>query len=63
MVVIRIMEPKDYREAMDLWSGAAGVGISQDDSEDHIAHYLERNPNTSFVAIADNRVVGAIMAG
>ena len=60
---IRIMKPADYSEVMNLWRGAAGVGISPDDSEEYIAGYLERNPNTSFVAVEDNKIIGAIMAG
>lgn len=60
---IRIMQPADYSEAMDLWNGAAGVGISPDDSEEYIKNYLARNPFTSFVAVDDNKIVGAIMAG
>ncbi len=60
---IRVMKPSDYFEAMSLWSGAAGVGISPDDSEENIKLYLERNPNTSYVAVENNKIIGAIMAG
>lgn len=60
---IRIMQPADYSDAMDLWSASAGVGISPDDSEEYIKSYLERNPFTSFVAVEDGKTVGAIMAG
>lgn len=60
---IRVMKPSDYSEAMNLWSGAAGVGISPDDSEENIKLYLENNPKTSFVAVEQGKIVGAIMAG
>lgn len=60
---IRVMKPSDYSEAMSLWSGATGVGISPDDSEENIKLYLERNPNTSFVAVEQGKIIGAIMAG
>lgn len=62
-MVIRVMEPKDYTEAMELWNGSSGVGINPDDSEQNIKNYLIRNPKTSFVAIEKNKVIGAIMAG
>lgn len=57
------MDPADYSDAMDLWSGAAGVGISPDDSEEYITGYLARNPFTSFVAVENGKIIGAIMAG
>ena len=60
---IREMETRDYLEAMELWNGSAGVGVNQDDSEENIERYLARNPKTSFVAVEEGRVVGAIMAG
>lgn len=60
---IRIMRPADYSEAMELWNGAAGVGISPDDSEEYLKGYLLRNPLTSFVAVENGKIIGAIMAG
>lgn len=60
---IRIMKVDDYEKAMKLWYGADGVGHSPDDTEEYIASYLARNPNTSFVAFEDDKMIGAIMAG
>lgn len=60
---IRIMRPADYSEAMELWNGAAGVGISPDDLEEYLKGYLLRNPLTSFVAVENGKIIGAIMAG
>ena len=60
---IRIMRPADYSEAMELWNGAAGVGISPDDSEEYLRANLLRNPLTSFVAVENGKIIGAIMAG
>lgn len=60
---IRIMKPDDYEKAMVLWNGSVGVGINPDDSMENIKKYLLRNPSTSFVAVENDEVIGAIMAG
>ena len=36
---------------------------SIDDSREGVARFLRRNPDTSVVAVADGRVVGAILCG
>ncbi|MGN0594145.1 MAG: GNAT family N-acetyltransferase [Hominimerdicola sp.] len=59
----RILLPSDYEDAMLLWNDAVGVGINPDDSKEYFEKYLQRNPNTSFAAIENNKLVGAIMAG
>lgn len=60
---IKIMEPKDYESAMILWYGSEGVGQSPDDTKEYITNYLIRNPHTSFVAVEEGELIGAIMAG
>lgn len=52
-----------YDDVLALWQASEGVGLSSADSRDNIAAYLQRNPGMSFVAIADGRVVGAVLAG
>jgi hypothetical protein len=34
-----------------------------DDSKDGIDRFLKRNPDTSFVAVEDNAVIGVILCG
>ena len=61
---IRVMKIGDYEMLYDLWIHAAGMGLNDlDDSMEGIERYLKRNPNTSFVAIDDGKIVGAIMSG
>ena len=62
-VRLREMTPADYDDAMALWLGSAGVGRSPDDTPEYLAAFLARNPGCSFVAEANGRLVGAIMAG
>ena len=62
--MIRNMTIDDYDEIYALWLSCKGMGLnSVDDSREGIAKYLARNPNTSFVALKDGVIVGAIMTG
>ena len=60
---IRVMTANDYDFVAMLWTNSNGVGVNPDDSKENISKYLQRNPNTSFVAIENNEIVGAILAG
>ena len=60
---IRVMTAYDYDSVAMLWTNSNGVGVNPDDSKENISKYLQRNPNTSFVAIESNKIVGAILAG
>lgn len=61
---IRTMTIEDYDAVYELWMSIHGFGIrSIDDSSEGVARFLARNPSTSVVAIADGKVVGAILCG
>ena len=61
---IRLMNIKDYDEVYNLWLSTPGMGLNTtDDSEKGIEKYLERNPNTCFVAEDNNGIIGVIMSG
>ena len=54
----------DYAEVYKLWLSCKGMGLNDvDDSEIGMAKFLERNPDTCFVAEIDNKIIGVIMAG
>ena len=62
--MIRKMVIGDYAEMYNLWLSCKGMGLNDiDDSEIGIARFLERNPDTCFVAEIDNKIVGVIMVG
>jgi len=49
---IRKMTIQDYEKVYELWMSCKNMGFNDiDDSKEGIARFLERNPNTSFVAI------------
>lgn len=61
---IRKMTIEDYGEMYELWSSCSGIGLNRsDDSKVGIGKFIERNPETCFVAEEEGKVVGTIMAG
>lgn len=64
--VLRLMTLEDYPALFTLWNSVPGFnrGLrSLDDSETGIQLFLQRNPNTCFVAEIADEVVGSILAG
>ena len=62
-VTLRAFTMEDYDDAYALWQAAEGVGLSQADQRENIARFLARNPGLSTVAVADGRLVGALLCG
>lgn len=61
---IRIMKIEDYESVYALWLSCSGMGLNTvDDSQDGIRRFLERNPDTCFVAENNSDIVGVIIAG
>lgn len=52
-----------YDEVLALWRRCEGIGLSDADTRESIGGYLARNPGMSFVAKAEGRVIGAVLAG
>lgn len=62
--MVRVMTIEDYDEVYALWMKIRGFGLrSVDDSREGVERFLKRNPETSVVAVEDDRVVGAILCG
>ena len=58
------MSVDDYNSVYNLWLSCSGMGLNDlDDSEEGIRKFLERNPETCFVAENDGMVIGVIIAG
>ena len=61
---IRKMTLEDYDNVYALWLSCPGMGLNNlDDSHESIARYLDRNPNTCFVAVERSVIIGAILTG
>ena len=60
----RTMNIDDYDEVSRLWHKIKGFSIrSIDDSREGVERFLQRNPETSVVAVEDSKIVGAILCG
>ena len=64
MITYRTMDISDYEQVYELWLSCAGMGLNNlDDSKEGIKRFLDRNPQTCFVALEDQMVAGVIIAG
>jgi ribosomal protein S18 acetylase RimI-like enzyme len=64
MYNIKAMKIEDYKNIINLWKKTEGVGLSgKDDSKKSIKIFLDKNPNTCFIAETDGEIIGTIMAG
>lgn len=61
---IRKMILDDYEGIYALWMSCAGMGLNNlDDSKEGIGKFISRNPDTCFVALDGDKIIGVIMAG
>ena len=55
---------EDYDNVYSLWMSCVGMGLNNlDDSRSGIEKFLNRNPDTCYVAIDNDIIIGAIMVG
>ncbi|MBR6459567.1 MAG: GNAT family N-acetyltransferase [Actinomycetaceae bacterium] len=63
-MTIRKMTIDDYEDVYALWMSCKGMGLNNlDDSREGIDSFLRRNPETCFVAVNDDELVGVIISG
>lgn len=64
MITTRLLTIEDYDYVYELWNSVSGMGLNDlDDSYEGIKKYIERNPDTSFVAEDGGRIIGVILSG
>jgi ribosomal protein S18 acetylase RimI-like enzyme len=63
MYEIREMTIDDYDSSITLWRVTEGMWLSEADSRDSIAYYLNRNPEMSFVCVDDEKIIGTVLCG
>ncbi len=63
---IRPVTMEDYAAIYELWNSTEQSRRALnpvDDSREGIERYLNRNPNTCFAAVKDDRIIGVILTG
>lgn len=63
MTRISPMTMTDHPEAMNLWRGTPGIGLSPADGPEAMRAYLLRNPDLSQCARIGAALVGTVLAG
>jgi len=61
--VIRPFENVDASRAIELWRSTEWASVSASDSPNQIAKFLLRNPECSWVAEGDGRLLGTVLCG
>lgn len=62
-LVLREFVALDYAQALDLWQGTPGLGLSAADDEPAVVQFLQRNPRLSWVWEHDSQVVATVLCG
>lgn len=58
------MTVADYEPVYQLWHTTKGMALrSHDDSEEGISKFLEKNPDSNYVAEMNGEIVGVILCG
>ena len=60
---ITSMTERHLPEVMKLWDGVAGLILTDSDNAADLSNYLSQNLQMSQVALADGRVIGAVLCG
>ncbi len=61
---LRKMKIEDYDNVYSLWMSCVGMGLNNlDDSKEGIEKFLNRNPDTCFIALELDQIIGVIMVG
>lgn len=60
---IRVMSYVDYMKITNLWDGLAQVCNDSENFERNVREFFNKNPNTSFVAVENNQIIGTIITG
>lgn len=63
MISIQIFTEEHIPAAIALWEATDHIGLSSADEPKAITRYLKRNPGFSFVALASDQVIGAVLCG
>lgn len=58
---VRQMEIGDYDAVVALWEASDAIVLSSIDARECVKKFLEKNTGLSYVAMVDDRIVGAVL--
>ena len=62
-VEIIVFKPQHLDEVRALWEITEGIGVRDNETDERILVFLERNPGMSFVAISGSKLIGSVLCG
>ena len=63
-IIITPFEIEKYEEIYKLWMNCKNMGFNNvDDSLEGITKLVKKNPKTCFVAEAEGKMIGTVLAG
>lgn len=60
---IREITMDDYENVIFFWKNSEGLSIDDADSFENFEVYLKRNPDLCFIALIDDKIIGAVKCG
>jgi N-acetylglutamate synthase len=58
--IITDMTLDRYDELLDFWSKIEGIRVSDDDKYENLRIYLERNPDSNFIVLHNDKIIATI---
>ena len=62
-VEIIVFKPQHLDDVRALWEITEGIGVRDNETDERILVFLERNPGMSFVAISGSKLIGSVLCG
>ena len=62
-VEIIVFKPQHLDDVRALWEITEGIGVRDNETDERILVFLERNPGMSFVAISGWKLNGSVLCG
>jgi ribosomal protein S18 acetylase RimI-like enzyme len=59
---IRKMNINDYDSVYEIWQ-KCGFELGASDSREEVEKFILKNPDSSLVGIADNKIIGSVLGG
>jgi putative acetyltransferase len=60
---LRPIVEHDLPDLIEFWSRTPGIGLNESDTPECLKIFLDRNPGLSLIALAGDRIAGALLSG
>ncbi|MFA5308712.1 MAG: GNAT family N-acetyltransferase [Dehalococcoidales bacterium] len=57
---VELMKLDRHADLLEFWKDMPGVWLSDDDSYESMAVYLKRNPDTNYVVLNGDEIIGTV---